>query len=278
MEAYSYCVSTVPSDNAYHPIECAPSSLALKSYFLGEAGDTGDERFHDMGILTIATEGMQAADVKVGELWCTYEIELMKPKLSGAPPALVTHYHTTTAISANDPFGINLQPAPWNSIEMGITPETPGGGDATLDFTSAQSGVYRVIVSCKSTAGVFPSYTDAYTSHFEPLDTYYTFSTGSLPGPEAGIGNNGTGVIRMFTYRYQSNTQLAYIDYSCAMSGMGTTEFEVIVERLDVRHQMVTGVLHKRPPTAHRPSRNELIRRQNESEYVKVNDSKSTDR
>lgn len=100
-----FSCSTKPSKSAIHPIECkkqlsAQSILYTRSV---EAVPVGfDQRLYDFGRFNIATEGMQANGGSVGELWITYEIELLKPQYSVT--ALADHY-TMDTVTAARPFG-----------------------------------------------------------------------------------------------------------------------------------------------------------------------------
>lgn len=84
MENYEFGCSTKPSSSLIHPIECAKSQSVLGDLYVRPTigVPTGeDRRLYDFGNFMIATNGLQAASVNVGELWMTYEIELFKPKV-----------------------------------------------------------------------------------------------------------------------------------------------------------------------------------------------------
>jgi len=94
MENSEYAVAVKPSKGALHPIECATALRRNDPFYVydpaADSGSTSDKRFYDMGKLQVATEGLStAADVTIGQLWVTYEIELLKPILpiTVAPPA-----------------------------------------------------------------------------------------------------------------------------------------------------------------------------------------------
>jgi hypothetical protein len=80
MENTEFCSVTRPSRSMIHPIECKPQLTTLQTlYIRGEVDTDFDIRFYDFGRFQIATEGMQAAGVEIGELWVSYDIELLKP-------------------------------------------------------------------------------------------------------------------------------------------------------------------------------------------------------
>jgi hypothetical protein len=71
---------TVPSNTAAHPIECAASESMFKIKLVRQNEPVPVEKnLYDHGQLFIATEGMQASENVVGDLWVVYEIELKKP-------------------------------------------------------------------------------------------------------------------------------------------------------------------------------------------------------
>lgn len=86
MEAYEFCSNGIPSEDLMHAIECDPAQGSISIYTMSsynQAGQTSlmDKRFQTLGTFYIATTGFQAASVNIGELWVTYQVTLLKPKL-----------------------------------------------------------------------------------------------------------------------------------------------------------------------------------------------------
>jgi len=81
MDNTEYSCSGKPSKNMIHLVECDPKQRPLARMYMGaaNASATFDQRFAILGNFQIATEGMQAPDSKIGELWATYDIIMMKP-------------------------------------------------------------------------------------------------------------------------------------------------------------------------------------------------------
>jgi len=91
MENYMFGCSTRPSANLMHPLECDPKLTPFGPWFntrIGGSISQGDDRLYDMARFSIATNGMQAANVNVGELWVTYQIEFSVPRMSNPDFAL----------------------------------------------------------------------------------------------------------------------------------------------------------------------------------------------
>ena len=86
MENYEFAQSSVPSSSVMHPIECDPSQTAGQGLFYVDNdgySSSADPRLYNVGKFNIATVGMQAA-ATIGELWVTYKICFLKPKLQGS--------------------------------------------------------------------------------------------------------------------------------------------------------------------------------------------------
>lgn len=84
MDNYEFAVSVKPSLSVMHPIECKKSEVAVGDLLFTRTGAVigQDLRLYDWGVLTVATGGIQGTSVAVSELWCTYKIELLKPKIA----------------------------------------------------------------------------------------------------------------------------------------------------------------------------------------------------
>jgi len=114
MENYQFSASTAPSTSALFPIELARNQTPLNEMYLvtDEEYDQsvieqspGDKRFNDVGTFVLATVGMQQADVNIGELWCTYEVEFLKPRLNQSITEDVPTYHLEAhTVVENSPF------------------------------------------------------------------------------------------------------------------------------------------------------------------------------
>lgn len=75
--------STVPSASLLHAIECEPMYDPYKVYWIRHPGEVGnpDRRLNDYGVLNIVTQGQLEERVTLGELWVSYDVVLIKPRL-----------------------------------------------------------------------------------------------------------------------------------------------------------------------------------------------------
>jgi len=82
MEAYEFSCSAKPSESFIHPIECNAQETQTGIFNVRQGPVVGQElRMYDIGNYQIATLGMQASGIAIGELWVSYEIEFLKPVL-----------------------------------------------------------------------------------------------------------------------------------------------------------------------------------------------------
>lgn len=112
MENYEFACSTVPSANVIHPIECDPKETQCNGIFnvlTNRSFSGGDVRLFDLGLFSIATVGLPFEGENCGELWVTYDVCLMKPRLVPDSGGVADHYH-----QVNNGTGIDLPSTYWN--------------------------------------------------------------------------------------------------------------------------------------------------------------------
>lgn len=75
---------SVPSEPFVHPLECEKFTSPTDVLFTrGTVLPSADNAMmYDFGVTTIATGGQQATGNALGDLWLTYEIELLKPQVN----------------------------------------------------------------------------------------------------------------------------------------------------------------------------------------------------
>ena len=126
MENYEFGASCKPSSCMMHPIECAPKLTALTElYTLSGAPPGGsDLRLYHWGNFQIATIGMQnATPVNLGELWVTYQVRLIKPKLFDALGKEIGNFKITNNSYTNAlPLGNGTQSAALDTIGVYYDP------------------------------------------------------------------------------------------------------------------------------------------------------------
>lgn len=152
MENYEYTNSCRPSEYMLHAVECAPSEQPYKMLFTRggsvtstNASPVEDRRLYDHANFSIATQGMQQTNQIVGELWVTYQIELLKPKIA---PGAITEVHHLFGINAGggSPFGtaVTLSSGPLNALVS--------VDGRTLSWDAIPGAIYMVVYTACGTA------------------------------------------------------------------------------------------------------------------------------
>jgi len=76
-----FATESVPSEPFCHPIECDPKENPFNVQYVrqGELPNNDSLLLYDLGTTYVAVTGQQATGNVLGDLWCTYEVELKKP-------------------------------------------------------------------------------------------------------------------------------------------------------------------------------------------------------
>jgi len=179
MENYEFGMSCKPSCNMMHPIECAPRQTTITELYTrnGSAPANSDLRLYDWCNTQIATVGFQAASVNIGELWVTYQVRLLKPKLF----ASLGEFNNVAKITRSDwtnalPLG-NLSSQTIYSNSLGIT---LGGTQMFLPISGSPQSYYVRVSWLSAAAGVAVVY---------PALTFLncantTYGAGTTPGSD----------------------------------------------------------------------------------------------
>jgi hypothetical protein len=160
MENYQYAVSCKASENTLYPLECASVRTPIERLYVRPGAPDGDIRLYDFANMNIATVGMQAA-VTIGELWCSYDISLFKPKLSIAgamTSSSITFTNSATGVdfpvlgtSGQFPGPVQYIPAIMNGVGgplsamIVVLPQLPIGAQVLLSSETCGTAVAQQI-------------------------------------------------------------------------------------------------------------------------------------
>jgi hypothetical protein len=158
----------------------------------GDVMSSADKRFSDLGMFQFATVGMQAASV-IGELWVSYHVELIRPKLHVENPVRYPLNGTQMYLTANDSLTTTV------GLRMGVTGgytvyKQPADPWLTLK-TGADLGKFTLLPGCYN-IHVRPEFdwvgaTSGLLMHFEMVQAGVVIDTWSYQfnsnGPDAGI-------------------------------------------------------------------------------------------
>jgi hypothetical protein len=161
-------VSEKPSVNQICAVECATSLTPTGQLYVDSIGAVDDDRFTQLGTLTIATTGLTAtAGTILGRIVASVDMEFFDPVLSpDANIPWVAYFAFTTGVTKNAPFGTSGIP----DAELGMT--------RIYDFDTAAdemwihaNGVFLVQFFLTGTTLVAPTFalTSATNSKFTAL-------------------------------------------------------------------------------------------------------------
>jgi len=144
MENFEYSNSSKPSMSFAHMVECEKAQTAHPTLYTRTAPPppNADIRLYDIGTFTIATQGMQATvpEATIGELWCSYEIELFKPRFdvdAGIEDDSWANFQSTAA----QPTGtLNAELNLVNSLGVTISQTVANDGSVVITFPLDSSG------------------------------------------------------------------------------------------------------------------------------------------
>lgn len=218
-----FCSQGKPSQCILHPIECKPSLTSIDTLYMraGTVPSGQDQRLFDLGKFQIATQGFQGTNVVIGELWVTYEIELLKPIQSdGSSVLLGDFYQGTTGITT--------------SKLLGTAPQLVSGSNAGtfyadnyIEFDAAAPGdVYLVLYTMAGTAGTVTGPVLS-TSACQALQLFQHGSQTGTAGPQTGA--TASKVVTAFLVKINASftpTSLPYatISYSALPSSPTSAE------------------------------------------------------
>lgn len=152
MENYEFAQSGKPSLSILHPIECARSQSVLTELYITPGGDIPegqDVKTYNFGDFQIASQGIplgaSGAAVNLGELWVTYEIALLKPKISGYLDSGYARFNrSAVAQPAGSQFFEPNWDTAWNSVVNNIGVIITGPTTFTIPKRSTPRG-YQVL-------------------------------------------------------------------------------------------------------------------------------------
>lgn len=217
MEQAEYTVSCKPSVSILHPIECDPSTYSGPLFVRGGAdpATVEDNRLYDMGLFQLAQAGIPAAanNAVLGELWVSYDIELLEPYISPADTAPgFSLLWAPTDVSEDTPFG-DLEMA-WNpenddygptllGKEIKFRPSEPN----TVLVGNQGSAVVIMTTECSLPAGGLAKLADAPVLSASVIDR---LPVGGGLSPSFVLLNGYSVYLDGSVYRYEVMTAMFY--------------------------------------------------------------------
>lgn len=187
MENHQYSVSARQSSSVLHPIECARDASVMQQLYIrtGSVPEGTDSRLYDFGNFQIATVGQQASNVNIGELWVTYEIELLKPQINEVGSVQNADFYrqnTSGGITTTTPFGDYSSMTISSANSLGTVIENIGS-QGRITFPQGFRGCFEVLYYVDATSSICSGWSngnDAITFTQTPLAQVY--NSGSVAG------------------------------------------------------------------------------------------------
>jgi len=223
-----------PSNDFCHPIECNPKENPYNvQYVRGGAIPSGeDQKTYDLGVTSIATQGLPSGAIDCGELWVSYEVELRKPIATTelGSYAQTAHFQNGSGVSTTNPFGTIPGSSKLVDDNIGMTVSSQ-----KISFPLGTVGVFQILFA-------FPGTTVFSTTNWitggtmvnmtETLNYYGQGS--STNGLSSSYTANGTGqAMAMGIFTITDNTVVA--SFSPSFSTLtGASGVDVYISRLAV--------------------------------------------
>jgi hypothetical protein len=157
IENYEFAVSCKPSQSIICPVECDRKETTFGSILnvrTGAVSGTQDLRLYDWGVLNLVSGGFQGTSVKFAELWCSYKVRLLKPRLNMTGLNYGDHYHSAgTNLSTTYYFDSPI-PAVSSSSNFGTVLT-----NTTITIPSWYTGGVMVLYALKGNSTAYSAVT-----------------------------------------------------------------------------------------------------------------------
>jgi hypothetical protein len=187
MENYQFAQSGVPFNDIVHCLECAPRQSSVSNLYVrtGSVPSGQDARLYDFGVFSLATVGMQAPST-IGELWVTYDIELLKPRIvtgTGGNMVLSDHFNSNGSTVTSSAFmGTGPLAATPTSNLGGVLQANDGKETGNLNYyifpQTVGQGTFLLMYQASGTSGT--------------LSLQLTTAFGTNLNPFLGFGNGAS--------------------------------------------------------------------------------------
>lgn len=242
MENTDFGMSARPSMCMVHPIECDPRMTPLSEQYVANGTENRlkyDPRMDDLGVFYIATQCMQGASVNVGELWVSYDIELITPIQT---PALsnggVCHVQLNSAslatVAAGNVFGVSTSGNFNVRInDLGLR-QNFSGNKIEFDPNSFKPGsLYFLMAHWKGTVAAALGATIVGASANLSFPNYFNNDTSAYDATPSVGGVNATVQDFYVYFQVQDSTALSSITFLATVVPSSMAYFDLFITEVD---------------------------------------------
>lgn len=205
MEQTEFATSCKPSSCMIHPIECKRNLTSISELYVrgSNVPATADIRLYDLGKFAIASVGMQAASVNLGELWASFDVTLMK-SIQQVPGYLIPTAHYELAPTTLATLPIQPLAGSVNSFDtIGLT--FTNGLILTFPVNIPINSIWQISYNAQTNAGGAANATAPTVIASNGMNQWYSWFSnnafGSInPKPSPGTAVQQTSLC--FTYKY----------------------------------------------------------------------------
>lgn len=171
-----------PSEDILHGWECRKGTQILNEYYVRTSAtdDDQDVRFTDPGYVLLSTNANPAADMEIGQLWVSYDVDLMIPKLSTSGDGFLIktdRFYGFSGIAAASPLGTVNSKEASDGGTLGCI--INGSADQIVFPSSLSSGTYLFTIFYRQDAGSIKAPSVAtYTNCSQVATAYQASSSG----------------------------------------------------------------------------------------------------
>jgi len=144
---HEFTTSDEPCNSFIHPIELALDQSSLATHYVDSSNASAsgsDSRFNDIGIFQISTVGNQTDGAVIGELWCSYDLTLLKPLLPDLHAG--TTYFDSIICNMNGTPGQLLDGA--HSIDQESSYPVKYVNASIMQLPVGYAGTYQMTIWC----------------------------------------------------------------------------------------------------------------------------------
>lgn len=204
--------SSKPSEDLMHAIECSPKERPTDVLYVDNTGEGADEpQLYNLGNFQVATVGSQAT-ATIGELWVTYDIELMKPRPSSG---VVYTVYSAPTWAVGSIIGTTTPVRTFGNIQLTFNLVT-----GAITFPKSAAGHrYYVQALWFATVGGNPTGNFAVTqTGFTSADTWYRNAT-TASAIVPSIADNNTGNMGSISQHVVAVPTAANLIYTLTFTG-----------------------------------------------------------